>query len=92
MLHSSVVERLVLLPYSKKTNGSSPKTHTVNTYIMSIETTRNLTSDLKAPATPCVDHHTLKKKKKKNLTHIYIVLFQTAFTTVYQIEIFCSYS
>lgn len=65
MLHSSVVERLVLLPYSKKTNGSSPKTHTVNTYIMSIETTRNLTSDLKAPATPCVDHHTLKKKKKK---------------------------
>lgn len=89
MLHSSVVERLVLLPYSKKTNGSSPKTHTVNTYIMSIESTRNLTSDLKAPATPCVDHHTLKKKKKIN-THIYIVLFQTAFTTVYQI--FCSYS
>lgn len=61
MLHSSVVERLVLLPYSKKTHGSSPKTHTVNTYI--IETTRNLTSDLKAPATPCVDHHTFKKKK-----------------------------
>lgn len=60
---------------------------------MSIETTRNLTSDLKAPATPCVDHHTLKKKKKYiKLTHTYIVLFQTAFTTVYQIEIFCSYS